>query len=116
MAETKLNSAKWRVLKITQISNEARKMPSSYAILLTLHGDNNTDQNLLDLSISKRRLNLLIKELVSCGLLRLVYDSEQDDRYYAITNEGIEAISSYSPKKRKGKIKPKKKFIDLRKE
>ena len=115
-----INISEYKILLTIFLLNEKHYYPTHKGVNYILKGELNNDTNLFQdletfktlISLSNKKISFIVLSLIRHGLLKLIYDKNNNDKYLFITDKGEEYLFDY---KKNHKINLKKKENNLNK-
>lgn len=115
-----INISEYKILLTIFLLNEKHYYPTHKGVNYILKGELNNDTYLFQdletfktlISLSNKKISFIVLSLIRHGLLKLIYDKNNNDKYLFITDKGEEYLFDY---KKNHKINLKKKENNLNK-
>lgn len=115
-----INISEYKILLTIFLLNEKHYYPTHKGVNYILKGELNSDTYLFQdletfktlISLSNKKISFIVLSLIRHGLVKLIYDKNNNDKYLFITDKGEEYLFDY---KKNHKINLKKKENNLNK-
>lgn len=118
-----INISEYKILLTIFLLNEEHYYPTHKGVNYILKGELNNDTYLFQdfetfktlISLSNKKISFIVLSLIRHGLIKLIYDKDNNDKYLFITDKGEEYLFDYK-KNHKINLKKKENNINKKKE